>query len=136
MGGHILGEDLLQLGIHLIAVGLGSLNGHLNAAVGHEGTLQGLVGLDADDLAVQNAALGALFLLQLLQSAPQLVGGLRGVSQEGLVTVIGLIVLLNEVTDIDFVFPDTAFKAVPLFEIAHNFNLHLLTNMVTYVSYH
>ena len=143
MGTGILGKDLVQLFAGLIAVGRAGLLSHLDAAVGHESTLQGLIGLQADDLFqvlqlgvniagavcgqagddfclhVQYAALGTLFLLQLLQGTPQLVGSIGGASQEAFVTVVGGVVLLDEVAGIDFLFPDTAFKAFPLFEICH-----------------
>ena len=143
MGTGILGKDLVQLFAGLIAVGRAGLLSHLDAAVGHESTLQGLIGLQADDLFqvlqlgvdvagavggqagndlglhIQNAALGTLGLLQLLQCAPELIGGLGGASQERLVAVIRGVVLLDKVADVDFLFPDAAFKAFPLFKIDH-----------------
>ena len=143
MGTGVLGKDLVQLFAGLIAVGRAGLLSHLDAAVGHESTLQGLIGLQADDLFkilqlgvdvagavcgqagddfclhVQHAALGTLFLLQLLQGVPQLVGSIGGASQEAFITVVGGVVLLDEVAGVDFLFPDTAFKAFPLFEICH-----------------
>ena len=41
----VVGEDLVQLGTGRVAIGGAGLLRHLNAAIGHEGTLQGLVGL-------------------------------------------------------------------------------------------
>ena len=143
MGAGVLGENLVQLLAGLVAVGGAGLLRHLDAAVGHEGALQGLIGLQADDLLevlqlgvdvagavggqagddlglhVQHAALGALGLLQLLQRAPQLVGSVGRTSEEALVAVVGGVVLLDEVTGVDFLFPNAAFKAFPLFEICH-----------------
>ena len=90
----ILVEDLVVLVIDVVAVVLGRLLCHLDATVGHEGTLEGLVGLEAHDplevlefgvdvagtiggqaahdlgLAVEDAPLGALFGLELLDLAP------------------------------------------------------------------
>ena len=133
----------MQLLAGLVAVGGAGLLRHLDAAVGHEGALQGLIGLQADDLLevlqlgvdvagavggqagddlglhVQHAALGALFLLQLLQGTPQLIGRLGGASQKAFVAVVRGVVLLDEVADIDFLFPDAALKAFPLFKIDH-----------------
>ena len=143
VGAGVVGKDLVQLLAGLIAVGGAGLLCHLDAAVGHECTLQGLVGLQADDLLqilqglvdiagavsgqaaddfglhVQHAALGALFLLQLLQGTPQLIGRLGGTSQKAFVAVVRGVVLLDEVADIDFLFPDAALKAFPLFKIDH-----------------
>ncbi len=126
VGAAIVGKDLVQLLAGLIAVGGAGLLCHLDAAVGHEGTLQGLIGLQADDLLqilqalvdiagavsgqaaddfglhVQHAALGALLLLQLLQGTPQLIGCLGGASQKAFVAVVRGVVLLDEIADIDF----------------------------------
>ena len=143
MGAGVLGENLMQLLAGLVAVGGAGLLRHLDAAVGHEGALQGLIGLQADDLLevlqlgvdvagavggqagddlglhVQHAALGTLGLLQLLQRAPQLVGSVGRTGEETLIAVIRGVVLLDEVTSVDFLFPNAAFKAFPLFEICH-----------------
>ena len=143
VGAGVVGEDLVQFRRGLVAVGGAGLLCHLDAAVGHECTLQGLVGLQADDLLqifqalvdvagavcgqaaddvglhIQHAALGALGLLQLLQCAPQLIGRFSGVGEEAFVAVIGRVVLLDEVADVDLLFPDAALKAFPLFKIDH-----------------
>ena len=143
VGAGVVGKDLVQLLAGLVAVGGAGLLGHLDAAVGHESTLEGLVGLQAHDLLqilqvfvnvagavsgqaaddlrlhVQHAALGALGLLQLLQGTPQLVGRLGGAGQKALVAVVGSVILLDEVAHIDFLFPDAALKAFPLFKIDH-----------------
>ena len=143
MGAGVLGENLVQLLAGLEAVGGAGLLCHLDAAVGHEGALEGLVGLQTHDLLqilqafvdiagavsgqaadhfglhIQHAALGALGLLQLLQGTPQLVGCLGGAGQKAFVAVIRGVVLLDEVAHIDFFFPDAALKAFPLFKIDH-----------------
>ena len=46
----VVGKDLVQLLAGLVAVGGAGLLRHLDAAVGHESTLEGLVGLQAHDL--------------------------------------------------------------------------------------
>ena len=78
-----------------------------------------------DDLClhVEDAALGTLFLLQLLQLAPQLVGRFCRSCQEALITVIRLVVILDKITDIDFFFPDPSVKSFPFF----TFDIHVLT---------
>ncbi len=143
VGAGVVGKDLVQLRRGLVAVGGAGLLCHLDAAIGHKGALEGLVGLQADDLLqilqtfvnvtgavsgqaadhiglhVQHAALGALGLLQLLQGTPQLVGRFGGAGQERLVAVVRGVILLDKVTHVDFFFPDTAFKAFPLFKIDH-----------------
>ena len=82
---------------------------------------------------IQNTALGALFFLQALQHAPQLVGSIRGSCQETLITIIGLVVLLDEVSYIDFLFPEGTVKAIPLFKIDHRITSYsiCLLNMKT-----
>ena len=90
----VLVEDLVVLVVDVEAVVLGGLLRHLDAAVGHEGTLQRLVGLQADDLlevlgvltdvagaiggqagddlglALEDAVVGALGGLELLDLVP------------------------------------------------------------------
>ena len=134
--------DMLADYPNLAGLGAGILS-HADAAEGHEGALEGLVGLQTNDLLqilqilvdvagamrgqgrndlgvhVQDAALSALLLLQLLQSAPQLVGSLSGASQERFVAIVGLIVVLNEIADVDFFLPDGTLKAIPLLKVHH-----------------
>ena len=146
----ILGEDLVQLGVGgITGLGAGILS-HADAAEGHEGALEGFIGLQADNLLqileilvdiagavggdggydagihVQHAALSALLLLQLLQGAPQLVSRLGGTSQEGLVAIVGLVVALDEIADVDFFLPDGTSEAIPLLKIIHGFDLLIL----------
>ncbi len=135
----VIGEDLVQLRVDLIAVGGRRLLRHLDAAEGHERALEGLVGLQADHLlqilhalvdiagavgsqarndlglAFQHAALGALLLLQLLQASPEPVGRLGGRRQKAFVTVVHGVVILDELADVDVLFPLSARKAAPCF---------------------
>ena len=139
----IFGEDLVQLRIGGIAISLAGFLRHLDAAEGHERTLQGLIGLQADDLLqilaffadiargmgsqgrndvgvhIQYTALGAFFLLQLLQNPPELIGRFGRTCQEGLIAIIGLVVFLDEIPYIDFFLPQSALKTIPLFELCH-----------------
>ena len=139
----VLVEDLVELVVHVEAVVLGRLLGHLDAAVGHEGALEGLVGLEADDLlevlgaladvaraiggqarddlglALEDAVVGALLGLELLDLAPELVGGVGRAGEERVVAVVGGVVVLDEVTDVDVVHPVTAGKAGPFVAKLH-----------------
>ena len=147
MGLAILVEDLVVLVVDVEAVVLGGLLRHLDAAVGHEGALERLVGLQAHDLlevlgvladvaravggqarddlglALENAAVGALGGLELLDLVPELVGGLGRLSEEGLVAVVGGVVLLDEVADVDVVHPVPLVESVPLFAHLHECSL-------------
>ncbi len=140
----VLVEDLRVLVVHVEAVVLGRLLGHLDAAVGHEGALEGLVGLEADDLlevlgvltdvaravggqagddlglALEDAVVGALGSLELLDLAPELVGGVGRTLEERVVAVVDGVVLLDEVADVDVVHPVTTLEAVPLFAKLHS----------------
>ena len=130
--GGVLCKNALELRVDGVAVGLRRLHGHLDTAVGHECTLERLIRLNAhnllqilellidvaravggetaDDLrlALEHAAAGALLLLELLQSAPELIRSLRGSGQEALAPVVGLVVRLDEVTHVDLVLPNAA----------------------------
>ena len=134
----VLVEDLVVLVVDVEAVVLGGLLGHLDATVGHEGALERLVGLKAHDLleilevvvdvagavggkarddlglALEDAVVGALGGLELLDLAPELVGSLGGAGEERLVAVVGGVVALDEVADVDVVHPVAALKAAPL----------------------
>ena len=140
----IFGEDLVQFGSGGVTVLGAGLFRHADAAERHESALQRLVRLKTHDLLqilqvfvdvaglmgsqgrnnlgvhIQDAALGAFFLLQLLQSAPQLVGRFGRADQEGFVTVVRLIVLLDKVTNVDFFLPDGTLEAIPLLKIVHD----------------
>ena len=59
--------------------------------------------------------MGALLGLELLDATPELVRGLGGAGKERLVAVIGGVVALDEVADVDVVHPVPAGKSCPLF---------------------
>ena len=143
VGAGILGKDFVQLRGRGIAIGGAGLFRHLDAAIGHEGALEGLIGLQTDDffqilqvladiagavsghsgnhfsLHIQNAALGALFLLQNLQSPPKLIGCFGGAGKEAFIAGVGAVVLLDKIAGVDFFFPDAALEAFPLYKICH-----------------
>ena len=134
------GEELLHLRIQVIAVILAGLLGHADAAVGHEGALKGLIGLEADDgllLLIQVAgamaedggndlgihvqyAAGLAFLLGELQHFVPQGGGIGGRAlQEAVITIVGGVVVHDKVTNIDLGFPTAAFEFFPF--VTHNF---------------
>ena len=137
MGLVVLRKDLVEFGIDLVAVRLGGLFCHPDAAKRHERALQGLVRLQADDLlevlqrcidvaravrrdprddfrlTVQDTAPLPLFLLQLLHPAPELVRRLRRAGQEALVAVIRRVVVLDEISYIDIICPLYTLEASP-----------------------
>ena len=130
-------EDLVELGIHLIAVRRSGLLRHADATVRHERTLERLVRLEADHLlqilqgiidvagpiggqarddfrlTVEHAALGALLFLQLLHAAPELVGRLRRPGQEALIAIVRRVVVLDEVPDVHIVRPLRTLETSP-----------------------
>ncbi len=103
------GKELLHLGIDGVAVVGAGLLGHADAAVGHHGTLEGLVGLEANDfflllvqvagtvggdggdhmgVHIQNTAGFPLLTGQVHDLLPQGYGVLGGAFQEGFVTFV------------------------------------------------
>ena len=132
-------EDLIKLCVGFVPVGAAGFLSHADAAVGHEGALQGLVGLDAhhllevlelrinvgrrvgrdrgDDfgLHVEDAALGAFFLLEFGESSPELLRCYRGAGEEVASARIRGVVVLNEVADVYVALPVRARKGAPGF---------------------
>ena len=128
------GEELGNLGIHLIAVVGAGLLRHADAAVGLQGSLERLVGLEAYDgllalvkvpgamggdggddfgVHVKDAAGFSFLLLQVEHLCPQILGVLCGSGKECLIAVIGMVVPLDEVADIDFFVPFACHKICP-----------------------
>ena len=127
-------EDVADLRINFIAIGLASLFCHTDTAERLERTLQRLIGLQTNDgfqilvdiagfvrvyrrnnlgVHIQNAAVFPLLLEQIHYLAPQLCGSLGRTSQEALITFIRCVVLLNEVTDVDCLAPSTINETFP-----------------------
>ena len=124
-------EDLLHLGVHLAAVGFQRLSHHTDAAKGHNGALQGSIGLQTNDdflvfvditgcisvnvadggsVHIQHAAGLTLFFQQNLHFVPQLTGALGGRSQKALVPIIGSVVALDKILHVNGVAPVSADK--------------------------
>ena len=130
----VSGEELGDLGIHFVAiVGAGFLC-HTDTAVGLQGALERLVGLEAHDgllalvkvsgamgsdggdylgVHIQDAAGFSFFLLQIQHLCPQILSVLCRAGKECLIAVIGMIVPLDEVADIDFFVPFACHKICP-----------------------
>ena len=135
----ILIENLVELRVDLVTVGLCRFLRHLDAAVWHECPLQRLVCLKTDNLlqifhglidvaravsrqtcdnlrlALKDAASFAFLLLKLLELSPELVGRLRRSLEEAFVPVVRCVVVLDELTDIDIIGPFASLETCPLF---------------------
>ena len=143
VGRRILGENLMQLRVRLIAVVLAGFLRHLDAAERHERALERLVGLKTHNLFqvlvgfadvagavsgqagndvrlhIQHAALRSLLFLQFLENAPEFIRRLRWAGEEALVSRVRLVILLNEIANVDFFAPDAALEAFPLLKMNH-----------------
>ena len=130
-------EDLMKLRIRCVAIGRAGLLRHLDTAVRHKGSLQRLIGLEADDLFlilriladvrcaircdtgnhlrlhIKHTALGTLLALQALYLIPELVRRLCRALKEACITVIRRIIQLDEIPNIDIRNPVTSLKTVP-----------------------
>ena len=139
----IFGEDLMQFRARSISVSRTCLLSHLDTAVRHKRSLQRLVCLKSDDLLqvfhifidiarsvcsqsgynfclhIQNAAFRTFLFLKFLKFSPQLIGRLGRSYQEGFVSFVLCVVVLNEITHIDFLFPEFTFEVCPLFKLLH-----------------
>ena len=123
-----------DLRVHMIAVVLAGLLRHADAAVGHQRPLERLFRLKAHDglfllvqiarrvggdggddagVHVQHAARLALGSGKLQHLLPKRLRVLRRPGKERVVPVIGCIIFLDEVPDVDFFFPYAGHKAGP-----------------------
>ena len=131
----ILRKNLVQLRVRLVSIHFACLFRHLDAAVRHERALERLIRLQAYDLLqilhtlvdvagavscqsgdnigllVQHSALISFLFLQLLQPSPEFIRSLCRTREETFIPVIRGIIILNEVSDVAFPFPDATFKA-------------------------
>ena len=132
----VLGENLLDFRIRLLAGFLDGLLDHTPTAIRHHGALARNVGLQTDNhivdfrrvdvtgaecvdtsrcvgVDVVDALLALYCQIVVIEVLPQVLGLLGGVSQEGLVALIRRIVLLNKVTDINVLLPVALSEAFP-----------------------
>ena len=131
-------EYLVQFFRWFIAISSASLLGHVDAAIRHKGTFEGLVGLYTNNLFevfgvlanvsravsrhsrnhfglhIQHSSLGALFFLKGLEHTPKLVGGICRFGQKTLVAIVSSVVVLYEFTHVDFIKPFLTCEASPL----------------------
>ena len=130
----VLGKDLLDLGVNFLTSFLdGGLN-HAPAAIGHHRTLEGGISLQSDDNVVVLADVAGLesvnirggvgvniedanltFLRQvvLFKGFPHAQGLFRRPGEEGSISFVRGVVVLNEVTHVDFFGPVAPNKTVP-----------------------
>ena len=130
----------MQERIRFVAVHLTGFLCHLDTAVRHESTFERFVCLKADYLFkilkalidvgravccdgsdnvcfhIQYAALCPLFFLELLKSAPEPVRCLGRSLEEGIISVVRSVVVLNKITDVYALFPESSGKTIPLFK--------------------
>ncbi len=132
----VLGEDLLDLRIRLLAGLLDGLLDHAPAAVRHHGALAGDVGLQADDHVVDvrgidvagrervdagrgvgvdvvDALLAFHGQVVVVQVLPQVLGLVGCVSQERFVALVRRVVLLDEIADVNVLLPVALGEAFP-----------------------
>ena len=128
----VLAEGLHHLRVRLVAVRLQRIDDEAQAAVGHDRPLERRVGLQPDDdlvVAVDVAggvrrdragylgdvehALAAFLDEQLLEDVPDVLGPRCRGLQKGRISVVRLVVLLNEIANVDFLLPETGSKPLP-----------------------
>ena len=132
----VLGEDLLDLRIRLLAGFLDGLLDHTPAAVRHHSALAGHVGLQTNDhivdfrgvdvasregvdasrgvgVHVVDALLALYSQVVVVEVLPQVLRLLSGRSQEALITLVRGVVLLDEVADVDILLPVALGEAGP-----------------------
>ena len=137
MGLAVEGVVLDNLGVDLIAVLGSSLHGDADTAVDVQSALERLIGLKTNDglalgvsgvdvasgvahdtrnglgVHIEDTALLALLKQQVENLAPQLLGTLGRAGEERLVALVGGVVLLDKVADVNLVQPIAAFEAFP-----------------------
>ena len=137
MGLALEGVALDNVLVDLVAVLAGSLASDADTAVDVQSALERLVGLEADDglflavgvidvasgvahdtrdglgVHIEDAALLALLEQQVENLAPQLLGTLGRAGEERLVALVGGVVLLDEVSDVNLSRPDAFLEAFP-----------------------
>ena len=137
----------MKFRIRSISVCLARFFRHFNSTKRHKRPFQRLIGLKTNDLLqilcfftdisrsmrgkrwydirvhIQHAALCTFFFLKLLQDSPQLICCFRRFCQKAWITVIWFIIFLDEISGIDFFFPNLPLKSIPFFKVYHSFSL-------------
>ena len=131
-------EDLLDLRIGFLAGFLNGLLDHAPSTIGHHGALERSIRLQTDDdiiilgdipsresiditrgvgIHIEDALLaldGKIVLLQMIPHALRLLGG---PSEEGRVPVIGGVVALDKITNVNVLSPRAGLEALPCLEL-------------------
>ena len=68
---------------------------------------------------IQNAAFCTFFFLEFLKLAPELVCCFGRVCKEWRISLVRCVVVLDKITNVDFFFPESSFKSLPLFFLHH-----------------
>src|SRR5258708_5719038 len=111
---------------------LGAVDAHPKTAIGHDCPLEWRLGLKSNDHFVVpidiawivsgdgawnqgnvEHALFSFFHEEFVQAIPKVRCACGGTRKEGIVSLIGLVVLLNEVAHIDPLLPEPRFEALP-----------------------
>ena len=129
-----IGVEVNNLWVNFITVGLACSHCHTNAAVYHQSALEGLVSLETNNLLkwfvnvaslvggdsgnlfgvhIKYATVCGLLCKEIHNIRPKLCSSLSWTSEEGIITVIRGVILLNEVSDINSSLPVATDKAVP-----------------------
>ena len=137
VGFSVFGEKFYDLWVHMVAVIFAGLYRHTDAAVRLKRSFKGLVCLETYNgflifiqvagavgsnggydpgIHVQDAAFGLFFLCQLHDLFPQVFRSLGRALEKIFISVIGSVVFLDKVPDIDLFFPDPAVERFPFFE--------------------
>ena len=135
----ILREGFRHRGIGFVSISLERVDDHPKTAIGHDRTLERCLGLKSNDHFVApidiawivgsdgtwnqgnvEHALFSFFHEEFVQAIPKVRCACGGARKEGIVSLIRLVVLLNEVADIDLPLPKSRFEALPR---GHNFRV-------------
>ena len=129
-----IGVEVNNLWVNFITVGLACSHCHTNAAVYHQSALEGLVSLETNNLLkwfvnvaslvggdsgnllgihIKYTTVCGLLCKEIHNIRPKLCSSLSWTSEEGIITVIRGVILLNEVSDINSSLPVATDKAVP-----------------------
>ena len=127
-------EDAMKLRVRRVAIGFEGILRHLDTAIRHECTLQGLIGLESNNLFkilveiagrvgcyrrdhirihIENAALCAFLLLECLQLAPKGLRSGSGISKKLGAILVRSVVQTHKNSGIDILLPLSTGKSFP-----------------------